>query len=109
MCNSRWLHIVYEGLTWWLESLKLSFLVEKKLRIEIVIATLKKSGILLLDAAASTPDAESVYIPQDAPVKMMSNRITMVFARCLTSKKLGRKLTTEAAFSFSNVRTFDQN
>jgi hypothetical protein len=69
MCNSRWLDFVYEGLTWWLESLKLSFLVEKKLRIEITIATLKKSGILLLDAAASTPDAESVYIPQDVPSK----------------------------------------
>ena len=80
------------------------------LRIEIVTATLKKSGILLLDAAARALDAKSKYIPQDAPVKMMSHRITvLVLAHCLTSKKLVEKVNTEAAFFYTNFQTFNQS
>ncbi|XWS12436.1 hypothetical protein CRYUN_Cryun37aG0088600 [Craigia yunnanensis] len=57
----------------------------QKQRIAIARAILKNPKILLLDEATSALDAESERVVQDALVKVMSNRVTLVVAHRLTT------------------------
>lgn len=55
----------------------------QKQRIAIARAIIKHPKILLLDEATSALDAESERVVQDALVKVMSNRTTLVVAHRL--------------------------
>ena len=57
----------------------------QKQRIAIARAILKNPRILLLDEATSALDAESEHIVQDALVKAMYNRTTIVVSHRLTT------------------------
>ncbi|KAM5559067.1 ABC transporter B family member 9-like [Rosa sericea] len=57
----------------------------QKQRIAIARAILKNPRILLLDEATSALDTESERIVQDALVRLMSNRTTIVVAHLLTT------------------------
>ena len=57
----------------------------QKQRIAIARAILKNPRILILDEATSALDAESEHIVQDALVKAMYNRTTIVVSHRLTT------------------------
>lgn len=57
----------------------------QKQRLAIARAILKNPKILLLDEATSALDAESERIVQDALVKLMSSRTTVVVAHRFTT------------------------